>query len=434
MSRLYIQEDWYRIGGQLLRPASDAVVVPPPTDTTPTELPTGPDYIRYEDLYRAGDTLHGAFARLTTPKIVTMPPGLFETKVAWGKAPYYDGAATPQYPSAFRPPKVCRGIIGSGRGGAVGSNDPNQTTIRVTPMTCMSASEGGSWFQVGGSGSGDWTMKNLRIEGTEQGMQTTDENRPGIEGPTTHKLFTNYFQSNQDGPVLIENVFTSGWYGNNGAPPGETFGIQVYQCDGHILRNVETDGRRAIGGPSYGAVGITAGNSHNAEWHNCWSHHANAKTYHQVFFQTAGCKTYDCRLGDSSDLDGTGEYNGYNGGGFNQERAMLSEHYRMDIYSNRKLGDKGVHFNHSSDAYSRTFDDGTTFSIPTHMSTKIIDSTWFNHWGKAGNPMYISTWIPYGGNANAITLSPDVINNGVHQVIMWSAGTNPIARQSPYQL
>jgi len=388
--------------------------------------PTGPDYIRYEDLYKAGDTLQQTFNRLTVAKIVTMPPGVFDTKVLWGKGPLLSGA-TPPAAYAFRPPKICRGIIGSGRG-SLGST--SGTVIRLTPNTCRSESEGGSWFQGGGSGSGSFILKNIHIEGTDQGKQTKSDGRPGYDG-VSPKLFTNCFLNNFGGPLVVEDVLTTGWYGNNGAPPGETFGLQVYNCHNHIMRRVEADGRREPGGLAFGAVGLTAGNCVGAKWSNCYSHHSNAKTYAMVFFQSFDCKTWDCRLGDSGDGDGFGQF-GYNGGGFNQERVSGAEHYNMKIYMNRKAGDKGVHFNHSSDAWSATF-LGVTRSC-NKGTTKIIDATWNNIWSKPENQLYVSTWIPYGGTPNAITVSPEVITSGKNVPFRWMYRGRHVTVTGPYAM
>jgi hypothetical protein len=428
-----------------------------PVDPVPTAdpPPTGTGYVSYATLRaravaagKSDPDLQDVADQLTETATITFPAGVFETRRIWGKAPYFTGAQTPGRQAAILWPKNCTGIWGSGRG-SLGSTAG--TVIRVTPYTCQSAAEGGSWMQSGGSGSQGFFVKNIHFEGTEQGNQTAQildptsgKQLPGGDG-VSRKLFTNYFANNHGGLFTAEDILTTGWYGNNGAPPGETFGLEVYGCDNHVLRRVEADGRRTVGGPSFGAVGITVGNSYNSKWYDCWSHHSNAKTYALVFFQSAACKTYNCRLGDSSDLDGYGDFGvtnpsptnpGFTGGGFNQERAMSSEHYGLNIYNNRKgpnNPDKGVHFNHSSDAWSRVF-NGTTWAVADHQDCLIQDATWFNHWGKAGNPFYVSTWIPYGGNPNAITLSPDVVVNGAHQIIMWAAGTSPIARQSPYQM
>jgi hypothetical protein len=377
--------------------------------------PTGEQYIRYEDLYVEGDTLQQTFNRLTEPKIVTMPAGVFETRRPWGKAPYAAGVAAPSTAYAFRPPKICRGIIGAGPG-ALGSTEG--TVIRVTPNTCRSASEGGSWFQGGGSGSGDFILQGIHIEGTDQGMQTATDGRPGLDGKSP-KLFTNCFLNGFPGVVAVQDVLTTGWYGNNGAPPGETFGLQVYNCDNHVLIRVEADGRRDPEGPSFGAVGLSAGTSFGARWIDCYSHHSNAKTYAMVFYQQFNSTTVNCRCGDAASGDGVGQF-GYNGGGFNQERCAGIEHTRLDIYCNRKAGDKGVHFNHSSDAYSVTL-RGRNFSA-ANGSTTLTDCTWNNMWGTSGNPLYVSTWVPYGGNPNAITTSPVVTLKGASVPFRWVFG------------
>jgi hypothetical protein len=389
-------------------------------------LPTGPGYVRYEDLYRPGDTLQQTFNRLTVAAIITMPPGVFETKVQWGKAPLVSGSVPSD--AALRLPKICRGIWGSGKG-ALGSTAG--TVIRVTPNTCRSKSEGGSWFQGGGSGSGSFTLKNVHFEGTDQGRQTVKESRPGLDG-TSPKLFTNVFLYNYGGAVLVEDVLVTGWYGNNGAPPGETFGLQIYGCHNHVMRRVEADGRREPGGLAYGAVGLTSGSCVGSVWYDCWSHHSNAKTYAMVFFQNFNCKTYNCRLGSESDgADGYGEF-GYNGGGFNQERVAGAEHHNMKIYMNRKVGDKGVHFNHSSDSWGATYQGVARNCV--NGTTKIIDATWNSIWGKTGNPMFVSTWIPYGGNANEINISPEVIKAGKNVPFQWIYGGKHLTVTGPYRV
>lgn len=434
------------------------VLAPQPTET----LPTGPGYIHYDTL-KARATLGGAvdpdiqtvFDQLGTSEflVVTMGPGVYETKRAWGKAPLVPGKPVPGRQAAFLVPKACRGIWGSGRGVLGTQAQPNATIIRVTPMTCSSTSEGGSWMQSGGSGSGTFILKNLQIAGTEQGFQTekildptTGKEKPGGDG-YSHKLFTNYFANNHSGLFQAEDVLSTGAYGNNGAPPGETFMFQVYGCDNHILRRVEGDGRREPGGPSFGSVAITAGNCRGAKWYDCYGHHINAKTYHLVYFQVWECQTFNCRLGDRSDGDGYGQFSGglisgptsptnpgFTGGGFNQERAMDCKHTGMDIYNNRKgpgNPDKSVHFNHASDEWSSSRWPGVMMS--EHQSLEIIDSTWYNHWGAAGNPLYISAWDPYGGRPSAMTVAPNVINDGVYQKIKWAAN-GYVLTQTPFSI
>jgi hypothetical protein len=130
---------------QPLRPASAA--------TAGTTRPTGTGYVRYEDLYKSGDTVTAAMARLTTPAIITFPAGKFEcSDFATG------------YNAGISIPKIAKGIWGSGRGTVGGSTGtiftmkpksstkkslvPAQSKGGTTPTTLMmhSGSTSGASF------------------------------------------------------------------------------------------------------------------------------------------------------------------------------------------------------------------------------------------------------------------------------------------------
>lgn len=375
----------------------------------------------------------------TEYKIVRLGFGVIDTQVAWGKAPLVAGASVAaEY--AFRPPKSCRGIVGPSAPGRLGQKATTaKAVIRLTPNTCKSQSEGGSWFQAGGSGSGDFLLKNVHVEGTDQGLQTAAKaSTPGYDG-VSPKLFTNVFLNAFGGQVTVEDVLVTGWYGNNGAPPGETFGLEVYNCDNHVLRRVEADGRREVGGLSFGAVGITSGSCIGAKWYNCWSHHQNGKTAAAVFYQVFDSKTYDCVMGDEADGDGTGQFNGVNGGGFNQERAGNCEHYRMKFYINRKVGDKGTHFNHSGDQWDLKRNNVLIRSWNPSVDEKmlIVDAVFNNIWSAATNLLYVATWIPYGSSPNVIDDAPQVVHTDANGALVadpfkWIWGGQHITVTYPY--
>jgi hypothetical protein len=434
----------------------------PPSGTT---LPTGPGYVHFNtELYQSGDTsLQQSFDRLpaflaANPSravgggaIVTMDPGVYMTGATrlWGKAPLVSG--TVPAAAAFTVPRpYCRGIWGSGQG-SLGTNDG--TVIKVSPLTCRSRSEGGHWFNAGGSTSNGFVLKNVQVAGTDQGLQTEGGGGPGYDGVSS-KLFTNFFAYNIAGavpsnlvegrtniPVLIEDCLFTGSYGNNGAPPGETFNCQVYGSDRHIIRRCESDGRRTVGGPSYGAVGFTSGSTSLAEWDTLWAHHCNARTYAYVYFQAWACKARNIYCGDPSDQDGYGEFQGYNGGGFNLENSGMCEIWIGDgapypgraddvpWYINRHLGDKGIHTNHSGGPYTATrLGNNYDMSNPAQSWLKIHATPynggrpWSNIWGESQNRHYVSTWIPYGTGPNVIDYAPEIDVNGVQVSYVWVRG------------
>src|SRR4051794_37669503 len=68
--------------------------------------PSGPGYVRYEDLYVGGDTLQQTFNRVTGNDILTFPEGEF----------IFDDGFTNGYYDCIRVPTTCGGIAGSGNG------------------------------------------------------------------------------------------------------------------------------------------------------------------------------------------------------------------------------------------------------------------------------------------------------------------------------
>jgi len=371
--------------------------------------PTGPGYVRYEDLKAAapaGATLQQVINTVTDQKIITFPLGVFETTDTWGKGT--------SRPAPLVVPATCGGFIGSGTGG-LGSLGTDATVFRLKPLTCTSASEGGSWFQAN-SNCKDLVFKNFQVQGTDQGKQTAASNPGrGLDG-TSPKVFTNLNIYHPDGTVLIEDVLSTGWYGNNGAPPGETFGVQVYMDTDNLvtMRRVEADGRREVGGPSYGAVGITLGDTTHALVEDCYAHHNNGKTYAFVLFQCAAKVKGDIMVRrlvcNSPEGDGPGQF-GYTGGGVNQERVAgaVYEDLVLNVKRTGPSGfDKGVHFNHSGDSFPLDDRVATMLNVDFNNAHVWIDGLTFSDIWNNGYP-YFSTWGPnYGTGTNALHLAPHV--------------------------
>lgn len=356
---------WDRIGGGEPAPS--------------TERPTGADYQRYEDIYVSGDSVAAAMARCTPGKIITFPEGRFEMS---DFTDLNDG-----YLTAITIPKKCKGIWGSGQG-SLGSSDGTVFTMKPNTSTKKSlvpAQDNSTPVQMrlmkqtGADYAG--VFKHFRVEGTEQGHIYHD--------------FTLY---NPKSGTLVEDILVTGWYGNNGAPPGETFGLEIHGGNNHILRRVEGDGRRIVGGPSYGAVPITIQNSVGTKLYDCFGHHAVAANL--VLFQTFDVETFGLILGDRSTQDGPGGIDGWNDGWLNHERTAGTIHHSPRIFKYPRGRGAGVNISHSNDGWGTSAYDGVQRSV-TDGSLTIIDPVFTNLQGNGR--LYIQSWNPYWTGDTMVT-------------------------------
>jgi hypothetical protein len=327
-----------------------------------TVRPSGPGYVRYEDLYQPGDTVTAAMARLSTPAIITFPEGVFSC----------DDFATGYY-TGISIPKNCKGIWGSGKGvlgdlsqgtiftmGAHTSTKagiiPAQDNSTPCPVTLMMSS-GGTYAQSYGQ---------FQVAGTDQGH--------------IYHLFTVY---NPGGPCDFTDILVTGWLGNNGAPPGETFGLTVHGSYNHTLTRIEADGRRlpteTVG---YGAVGITLQNTAGGTSTDCYIHHIQQSGF--VAFQSFNHKTYNLRIGD-----GTVGTTNQKGQSINHERTAGWEHHNPTILTGNTQ--HGLHITHSNDTYTLTV-NGVNYTT-VNGNLKVFNPVFNDIWGDGY--FYIQTFVPY---------------------------------------
>lgn len=334
------------------------VTVTTPVTTPPTDRPTGPDYVTYESLYVAGDTVTQALNRLTSPKIVTFPEGKFECR---------DFATG--YLAGFTPPPQCKGIVGSGKGTLGGSSG---TVFTMVPNSSTKAS------QVPAEGSQNPTQhnvwkhyptypviyKNFQLAGTEQG----------------HLFSDMQVVQAKDGSIF-EDLLINGWYGNQGYPPGETSALAVSGGSEHVMRRIEVDGRRTVGGECFGAMGLTFQTSIGSLFDNVNVHHCRAASI--VFYQTINCELNDC-VSDAASAGAQALGNG----GINLERATGTIMRRPTI-----LGRSGkVHITMSNDYWGMSR-NGQSYTVAGGSLT-VIDPV--NSQAFAGNPrLYVQSWTPY---------------------------------------
>lgn len=357
-----------------------------------TVRPSGAGYVRYEDLYKKGDTVTAAMARLTKPAIITFPEGRFEC------SNFSTG-----YNTGISIPKIARGIWGSGRGTLGGSTGtiftmkansstkkslvPAQSSGGTTPTTLMmhsGSTAGGSYGQ-------------FQVAGTEQGH-----------------IFHGLTIFNPGGQVSMSDVLVTGWAGNNGAPPGETFGLTIHGGQNHTLTRVEADGRRVNGGPSIGAVGITYQDTVGGRLVDCAAHHCRASSV--VFFQSFNVTTENIKVGRADDrAPGVSA-----GGGINHERTSGCVHNNPTILT--RDTNRGVHVTHSNDKF--VLNSGGKSYSTVNGTLKIVNPTFNDIWGN--KKFYVETWTPYWtGNTMTVSNPPRVLTAGAktNLAYKWAFGS-----------
>ncbi|MFA5387308.1 MAG: hypothetical protein WC322_02825, partial [Candidatus Paceibacterota bacterium] len=255
---------WVRMPGGTWQPtsrikmtanSSSAPPAVPGTLTAWDTRPSGTDYVTVESLIIAGDVISttteadgrtcfhfgvGKFQalvnRMPAGKWMTFPTGVFEVnETDWNISSGY-------VPGAVRWPKTSPGAIGFCPPGTYwGDAHPLRTTLRVKANTAPAVNVAGSWFQVGFSDSVQQHWANLHFEGTDQGVQTLAntgiDSGPGNNG-YDRKIFTNFLGWNLVDGSTFRDILSTGAYGNNGAPPGESYLFQLYASGGQVLRDV----------------------------------------------------------------------------------------------------------------------------------------------------------------------------------------------------
>lgn len=377
-------------------------------DQTADGRPTGPGYVRYEDLYQSGDSVTDAMNQLTSPAIVTFPEDLFllNNFISYTKGGVMVTGAINCEAS------LCQGIIGSGRGTFGGS------TGTIFQMVANSSTLGGSsyaptqaqggttqvWMIRSVGAVGDMTFKNFQLVGTEQG-----HNYNGLY------CFT------PAGNITIQNVFVNGVPGDNGAPPGETFGISAYQGNlGHtIIDNCEVDGRRSIGGEWIGAGGITTGRSNGATITNSTAHHGRASSAF-VFYRAFNGSVSNCVWGTTDTPQIT---TGTLPHCVNHEVASGILHNNCTYYAPSSKPHISFSNNHETVTLS-----GTTYSC-VDGSLKVVNPVYNNAFGD--NYLYIESWLTgVDGTTNDDSMvDPPLVTlpDGVtHKPYKWAHGTNQL--------
>jgi len=372
--------------------------------------PTGPEYVMFESLYQSGDTqsdgtmnLNEIMARnrqLTEGKIITFPEGQFMTK-DFTAGP----VGSPYTPAGWYMPQWIAGIVGSGKG-TLGGN--TGTVFTMKPMSSTKAypatvpgSNPAEYYVWPQTGDGNIHVNQLHVMKTVNPLYALTFKNFQVAGADQGHNFNGFQIYQAPSITLMEDVLITGWQGDNGAPPGECFGLQVNTRGvADVLRRVETDGRRQPGGIAYGASGMTFQNSVGSTFDHCNSHHCRTANF--VLYQSFNCTLLDCIIdADSAGAQGIGN------GGMNLERTAGSKLVRSQFLARANR----IHISHSNDSWTLT--RGSITYSTAGGSLDVIDPIYNDVWGQ--NRMAIQTWIPYSigniSNGNSMTF-PGASKNG----------------------
>lgn len=287
----------------------------------------GADYVRYEDLYVAGDDMH-AVTQKAGGKIITLPPDPFVIsgfKYANQGAGLRSGTTSTQ---------VCRGFSGT-----VDSDNRPLTTIQMEPFS-SARTTGGTVMQF-------WQQRRVVIErlgflGADQGHDYAGVSFLYCPSPT------------------VRNVYAKGFnQGSDKEPPGETFGFNFYISDNGTLRDSDLDGRRPDGvRVSTSMFGWNT--SKNAYVRNVYAHHGKAGM--GTWWETTDIHTVDLR--NFSQASGSGKNSG---AALNMEKVGgVIRHIRTELGLDRAGGNTGFHIglnNSTGAAGSPSFGDATDVQI-----------------------------------------------------------------------
>lgn len=374
-------------------------------DTTGGFLrPTGPGYVRYEDLYQPGDTISEAMARLGAGSkgansdgtgYITFPEGVFSCHDFYG----VPGNSTAQY--GIFVPHNALGLIGSGPGvpgstdsGTIFTIDVDSSTVPLLPQGGMTPNSCNLMYHGTGTKPGvPYLYGQFQVIGTHQ-----------------QNMYHGFSVKNPAGPVHFYDLVGFGGMSDNGQPPGETFILGMSGGHGpHLFERIYCDGNDTGGA-------ITMEDTVNAVWRNVTS--LRSITHCAVLFQAFNTQTFDCVLGPQ------GAHAAVHDGQptFNHERTAGTVHTRL--VQNGVKTDTDCNIVHSNDTYTTTIDGVACSTV--NGSLTLIDVSGIE---PAQAPyLRIQSGTPYntdGFNGDTMTTPPTVLAaDGVTKVpYQWQHGT-----------
>lgn len=257
--------------------------------------PSGTGYVRWEDLYRSGDSFQGVVNKVTNNRILTLPAGTFTFRDF--RNGYYDGIRIGDGAASG-----CRGIVGSGR----------NTIIRGLSNTATR--DKGSGFC---------------------GTQLTIANKPGAVlsnfslrgGPQNGMTYDGIRVNNCSDAQVSWLYLRGGSRGYAQTPPGETFGINVFRSPRVSVVDTEVDGRDDAG-TRVAASPIGWNTTSDARVIRTYVHHGVAGML--TFWETRNIYTEDFHSYFTGSGSGTKSGHGIN----HEQSSGVIRHIRPKLYIN----------------------------------------------------------------------------------------------------
>ncbi len=250
------------------------VAAPKPVPVTPPSSAPVKDHanqVRYETIARPGETIERVLLNpALAGKYLKLPAGVFEV------SNYRDASA------AIRVPANVLGIIGEGR----------DTIIRMKPMTSTFAAS------VPAQTAAPKTNQ-LYLLRMNDGLQKQMIKDVWFQGTVQGHLQNGVMIGNSTPGTTIENVLLTGFDGNAGSPPGETFALNWWRGSEGVTRNVEVDGYRWTGdtfetrirGELVGASPIGWNSHDRAKVHDAYTH--DSRFGMPTFWQSNDAETWN---------------------------------------------------------------------------------------------------------------------------------------------
>jgi hypothetical protein len=347
------------IAGLSLAPSASAAVA----------RPTGAAYVRYEDLYKAGDNLQAVINKVTGNRILTLPEGEFTVKDF--RNGEKDGIRIGTGPAAG-----CRGLVGSGR----------NTVIRVAANTAtrdMGNGICGNQMQIAGKPNA--VLSQFSLKGY----------------PQKAWYYAGLVVSGCNGAKLSNLYLRGASRGWSMSPPGETFGINIMRSDAVQIVDCEVDGRDDAG-TRVAASPIGFNYATNVKVYRTYVHHGVASM--MTFFRSTNIYTEDFHAFATS--SGSGSKSGH---GINHEQSGgVIKHVRPQLFINGRYSQVA---GHSDSTGMHMMLCSTVADVPNFT---VIDPV-FDHGPSSTNMFCIAIYDGYtvAGVRNKIKSTPHIIKGGV---------------------
>lgn len=366
--------------GQILGVQGIALDDPTPDVVRP---PRGPTVEWWEDWFVGGMTVQQVFDAIgasrpnTTRVTISMPSGTFNMS----DFPLNSGGNI----YSTKIPVNCN-LWGSG------SSGPNATIFRIVPD---SSTKGPVIPQKGSGLTNQYNMMGIQNVSSVNATGGTFKNfamlctpQRDLNGSLTPGHEYNGFRLQHVPNGIMENVYIEGAVGTAAAPPGETFGLNVYLSDGFTVRNVEINGIRTrqglADGPGLnGSCASSPIGSNNSN--NCFVYDSYFHDCYQgmpTCWQSDGWQTFDVKSWN-------------NRCGWNHERVRTVKHTRMNI----KIPGRPHHYTLMNDQFDST-------------GMFIIDPVWTPGTGSA-TKLVIQCGPRGTGIVDMQTSNPSVTRNGI---------------------